>query len=701
MSAGKVGNVGVALLIWFTFASGSATAQVDSLRNDTLRFRLQPINVRVLRSAATELKTPAAVTAVSRSELQDGQLTIGLDESLAVVPGVVINNRYNFSLGSRIAVRGLGARAAFGVRGVRVLQDGIPLTMPDGQANLNNIDLGSAGRIEVLRGPASSLYGNAAGGVVAIETEPAPQSAFAGEVRSLAGNVGQDEFSRLSRHQLKVGGRSAAFDYLVSASHLETDGFRAHSRAEQSVLNTRLHLTRGQNQDWTLLLNLADSPTAENPGSLPLDSARAKPEMAWPRNVVTGAGEETRQLQAGVAYQWRGPTSDLQASVYGLTRSLDNPLPFAFITLERKGAGARALYSHRADLSGRSLSVTVGADLEHQADERGEFDNVNGQQGSQRSRDQTDRVSAVGPFAQAELAITPRFGMTLGARYDLIQFEVTDRHLVDGRDDSGSRTLSALSPRLALLYAINDNTSAYGSVGTAFQTPTTTELINRPPEPGEPCCPGGFNRELEPQRALNFELGVKGRLSDRLRYEAALYQMNIQDMLIPFQVATADAREFFSNAGEARHRGLELALAAVLARNHLLEVAYTYSDFAFAADSLADNAVPGVPPQHLFARLGMQLHRNLRLEIEDEFTDSYFANDVNTAKNASVNVIDVRVQGELRAAGLVLRPFVALNNVTDEQYNSSIVINAVGGRFFEPAPGRNLYFGAGVRFGGW
>jgi iron complex outermembrane receptor protein len=698
-------KTGLALLVWLFCGVASAAAQADSLRNDTLRFRLQPVDVHVLRGAATELRTPAAVTAVSRSALQDAQLTIGLDESLAVVPGVVINNRYNFSLGSRISVRGLGARAAFGVRGVRVLQDGIPLTMPDGQANLNNIDLGSAGRIEVLRGPASSLYGNAAGGVLAIETEPAPQGGFAGEVRSLVGDMGQDDFSRLTRHQLKFGGRKEAFDYLVSAARLETDGFRAHSRAEQSVLNTRLRLTRRENQDWTLLFNLADSPTAQNPGSLPLDSARQKPEMAWPRNVVTGAGEETRQLQAGLAYQWRGAASDLQASVYGLTRSLDNPLTFAFITLERKGAGARALYSRRGELGDRALNVTVGADLEHQSDERDEFDNVNGVPGTLRARDQTDRVSSLGPFAQAQLAITPRLDLTLGARYDLIQFEVKDRHTVDGRDDSGSRTLSALSPRVALLYALNDAASVYGSVGTAFQTPTTTELINRPPAPGSPCCPGGFNPDLEPQRALNFEVGVKGRWSDRIRYEAALYQMTIQDVLIPFQVPP-EPREFFRNAGESRHRGLELALAAVIARNQLFEVAYTYSDFTFtddgfAVDSLDGNAVPGVPPQHLFARLRLQPHRNVSVEIEDEYTDGYFANDINTARNAAANVIDIRVQGELAAGRVVLRPFIALNNLTDEQYNSSIVINATGGRFYEPAPGRNLYFGVGLRFGGW
>lgn len=694
------------LLLSAASLAPSAAQQADSLRRDTLRFRLQPVEISVLRGTTAELRTPAAVTAVARATLQDAQLTVGLDEALAVVPGVVVNNRGTFAVGSRIAVRGLGVRAQFGVRGVRMLQDGIPLTMPDGQTNINNLDLGSAGRIEVLRGPASSLYGNAAGGVIAIESEPAPHSGFAGELRTVASDVGGDGLTRLTKHQIKVGGRADPLDYLLSAARFETSGFRAHSRAEQTSLNARVRLGQGPAARWTFLLNFVDAPVAQNPGSLPFDSADQKPTMAWPANVNTRAGNITRQAQTGIAYKRQNEQSEWNASVYGLSRTLDNPLTFGYITLDRKSGGARASYARTGALQGRSLQLILGADVEHQADERGEFNNVAGQRGSQVRRDQTDRVTTAGPFVQAQYSLTPRLELTVGARYDLMHFEVTDQHLADGRNDSGERTLSALSPRAALLYALNDDVAAYASVGTAFQTPTTTELINRPPAAGTPCCPGGFNRSLQPQRALNFELGVKGQLADRVRYEAAVYQMHVEDPLVSYQIPQVVGRDFFRNAGETRHRGFEGALTLVLSRIALLEAAYTYSGFVFVDDgdptqSNEDNLVPGVPPHHLFARLRLKPHRLVSLEFENEYTDGFFVNDGNSARNASASVIDARIFLDLEAAGLAFRPFLAVNNLRDESYSGSVVINAAGSRFYEPAPGRNVYLGAAVRFGGW
>ncbi|HSL70347.1 MAG TPA: TonB-dependent receptor, partial [Longimicrobiales bacterium] len=385
-------------------------------------------------------------------------------------------------------------------------------------------------------------------------------------------------------------------------------------------------------------------------------------------------------------------------------RSLENPLPFAYITLDRTGGGARVQYAHRGSWLPRRLHLIVGGDFELQSDDRAEFSNDNGQPGT-RSRDQTDRVRTIGPFAQLQYELSPRLAVTLGARYDAVHFSVDDRFSADGRDDSGDRTLSAFSPRLALLYALNPTTSVFGSVATAFQTPTTTELLNRPPENGQPCCPGGMNEDLEPQRALNFEAGVKGNVSERLRYEAVAYQMNVRDALVPFQLPQVDGREFFRNSGETRHRGLELAIAVLLTRSVTLETAYTYSRFTFIDDGLPaayeGNELPGVPPHHLFARLRIQPHRIVTVELEDEYTAEYFANDANTASNAAVNVVDARVLLQLTLSNASLRPFVALNNLTDRRYHSSVVVNAAGARYYEPAPRRNFYLGASIGFGGW
>ncbi|MBR9990284.1 MAG: TonB-dependent receptor plug domain-containing protein, partial [Gemmatimonadetes bacterium] len=387
---------------------------------DTSLIRLDTLQVPVTRTAVSAARAPVSLSLVGRDQIQGGLATIGLHESLASVPGLIVDNRQNFSLGNRVVIRGLGARAAFGVRGLRVLVDGIPLTMPDGQTNLNNLDLGSAGAIHVLRGPASALFGNAAGGVIAVETESAPGPRSM-EARVTVGDQGRSSLTRLWKAQAKVAERVGPFDYLASVSRMQTDGYRDHGRARQTQFNGRAGFATGDATRVTVVLNAVDMPLAENPGSLPIDSARAAPSMAWQRNVDTGSGERTRQAQVGIRLQHERPDARADMSVHALTRSLENPLPFGVIDLGRTAGGLRALYERRLAIT----AVTAGLDIEAQRDDRREFANEGGQPSGAARRDQEDRVASIGPFAQARIE-TGRVGVMLGARYDAVRFETID-----------------------------------------------------------------------------------------------------------------------------------------------------------------------------------------------------------------------------------------------------------------------------------
>ena len=647
---------------------------------------IQKLEVTVTRVAEPLSRVPAAVSVISKTDIQRAQPGIGIEEALAAVPGLYVNNRYNFALGTRISLRGYGARAAFGVRGIRVLQDGVPLTMPDGQANLNNVDLTSTGRVEVMRGAASMLYGNAAGGVVAFESE-VPRTGFNGEARLIAGDGG------LRRANIKAGGGSDATRVLVNVARLEADGFRAHSRIEQTNVNARLHHNLGERSFIALTLNAADAPTALNPGSLPIDSARAKPGMAWPRNAATFSGEATRQVQGAIELSGGAGSFRFNSVLYGLTRSLDNPLPFAFILLDRKAGGLRSAMSTQLG----KLALTGGLDVELQSDDREEFNNAGGRPGTQRTRDQTDDILNVGPFARASVSITDAITATAGVRYDRTRFEIDDRFTGDNRDDSGERTMSALSPSLGITLRISDAVGTYASISTAFQTPTTTELINNPNGTGM--------NDLDPQRSVSYEGGLRAA-SRRISGELSVFHTNVRDALVPYQVTGGDGREFFRNAGRTRQRGIEAAVTAVLTRGLQLTTSYTFSDFVFTDDGLDGqfdgNELPGVPPHHLFTRLRWARARWFA-EIEGDYTSEYYAADSNTEAsiNPSATVFDVRA-GVTRGVGRTgLTPFIGINNVTDEKYFSSVVINAAGARYFEPAPGRNIYFGVGVAIGSW
>lgn len=693
----------LAVAVMLAASASQAAAQADPDRVITL----DSLRASVTRSLLPVADAPVAVTSLAAPSIQGARATVGLDEALVAVPGVLVNNRYNFSLGSRIAIRGLGARAAFGVRGVRIIADGIPLTMPDGQTNLNNLDLGAAGRIQVIRGPASALYGNAAGGVIAIETELPPGEDLATEARVLIGDLGRgtSDFDRLRKGQFKAAYRRSDFDALLSVARLEVDGYRDFSRTRQSLVNLVGHQQFGTNTRIGFVLNGIDQPVAESPGALPIDSARLKPEMAWPNNVRTGSGEATRQLQAGVTLQRLVAHGRVDLSVYALGRSLDNALPFGFIALSRQAAGARALTAQTATISDMPLDISVGVDLESARDDRREFDNVDGGPGDDLVRDQVDRVESIGPFAQASLGITSRLTAMAGLRFDAVRFATEDSQLDDGVDDSGDRTLTALSPVLGVTAHLSTSTTAYANVATSFQTPTTTELINAPPEPGKMCCPGGFNPNLEPERATSFEVGLRGQMSERASYEVALYRASIRNTLVPFQVEDVEAREFFRNAGRSRHQGFEAGLRYV-ADLFDLNIAATITDFRFTDDgdvtsAFEDNRVPGVAPFHLFAGVALQPYESISIDTEFEHTSSYYADDANTAENPAANVITLRVSADTRIGGARVTPFLALNNALDEQYYSSVVVNAFGARYFEPAPGRSFHIGLSVATGGW
>ena len=673
-----------------------ATSAEGQERRDTSVIPLDTLQVPVTRTTVSAARAPVSLSRVGRGAIQDARPTIGLDESLRGVPGLIIDNRQNFSLGSRVVIRGLGARAAFGVRGVRVIVDGIPLTMPDGQTNLNNLDLGSAGTIHVLRGPASALFGNAAGGVIAVETEPAP-GPLSTEAGVTLGNQGRSSLTRLWKAQAKVGGTSGGVDYLASVSRMQADGYRDHGRARQTLVNARAGMHIGPSTRVSLVLNAVDVPVAENPGSLPIDSARATPSMAWARNVETGAGESTRQAQAGLRLQHARDDTRADASVYVLARTLENPLPFAVIDLERTAGGVRGLYERRL----RAVTVTGGVDAEAQRDYRMEFANEGGSPAGEPRRDQEDRVASIGPFAQIRHDIG-RAGIMLGLRYDAVRFETIDRRT--DVDESGERTLHAPSFMAGASLQLR-GTTLFANVASAFQTPTTTELLNAPPAPGQPCCPTGFNTNLEPQRLVSAELGARGSAGSRWSYEAAAYLMNVTDALVQFQVPEAESRDFFRNAGRTRHRGVELAAGARLTDHLSLHGAYTLTDVRFRDDGSdgsqhEGNRVPGIAPHRVFASATWTRGGTL-VGAEVHHTARQPADDANSAWNQAYTVVDLRARTAVVMNGLDVAPFVALNNIFNQQYFGSLTVNASADRFYEPAPGFSVSIGARVRTGAW
>ena len=667
---------------------------------------LPEITVSVTRARDQVLKVPAAISVVDRHELQGAQATLGLDEALSNVPGMYVANRYNYSLDQRLSIRGFGARSNFGVRGVKVLLDGIPQTLPDGQSQLTNVDFGNLRRIEVLRGASSSLYGNASGGVLSLTSEVAAPGPFSQSLRAEGGSFG------LFKIQGRTTARTSNASGVLSVSHTTVDGFRQHSRTEFTQLNLGGDYYLSGANSLGVRFGYTDAPRAENPGALTYNEVQANRDSAAANNINRKADKDVSQGQLAVTFNHHNQRGEINAAVFGLLRTLNNPLATAtFVGIDRQVYGARLTADQRLGASERSLRVTFGLDLQRMRDDRTNYNTVAGVKDT-LTLDQRETVTEVGPFAQLHWSPSPAVVVSAGGRYDAVTFDVQDHFLGDnGVNNSGSRTMSAFSGNVGAVLVKDIRFSPYLNLSTSFETPTTTELAN------QPNSTGGFNNQLDPQRAVNYEVGARGTVRS-ISYSAAGFLGRVEDALI--QYSEVGGRAYYTNAGRLKNDGLELGLTARVVSALRLFGSYTYANYRYESYRIVNgatvsnydgNRLPGVPKA--FLRLGVRAGpvQGFALDLDHTITSSIFTNDANTVylngwgqsspgvlNGFGNGVTNARLSWEGRARGAWVRPFLGVNNLWDRHYISSLNPNGAASRYFEPAPERNWYLGGEI---GW
>ena len=657
---------------------------------------LQPIVVTAPRVETPITEVPAAISVVESEDIQQAQPTLGLDESLVRVPGIFPQNRFNFAQDLRLSIRGFGARAAFGIRGIKIIVDGIPATLPDGQSQVDSLDLGSTQRVEVMRGPASALYGNAAGGVISIITEDGPETPFV-EARTTHGEYG------LWKMQLKSGGQTGPLNYLFNVSRLEYGGYRDQSRTESVVFNSKMRFEIDDVSELTALINILDSPRADDPGGLSRENIETLGRRAAaPVNRDNRTGEEVSQQRFGAIYRRDlGALHDLQVNGYFTARQFRGAIPFRVVEFDRHFIGGGVQYGYRGDLFGRRSRLTIGIDVQHQVDRRKNFNNEEGKPGDELRLNQDEKVTSVGPYIQEEIDLLDNLTLVLGGRYDNVRFKVDDFFIGTGEDDSGSRTFDQLTGRFGLLYRVRPELNAYVNISQSFETPSTTELVNRPvDEQGND--PGGLNPDLEPQKAINYEVGVKGQAFQRLSYELALFYILLRDELIPFEDETG--RDIFRNAGKSKRYGLELGLGLNIIGGLRASLAYTFLKAEFRefiqdnGEDLDGNDIPGLPAHQVHAEIFYRHALGFYGGFDILHVSDFYVDDDNTEKNSAYTVANLRLGYDYILEHWTIAPFLGIQNLFDEKYNSNVRINAFGDRFFEPAPELNVYGGLTVAY---
>jgi iron complex outermembrane receptor protein len=666
---------------------------------------LSPVVVTATRSERSALDVPASVDVIERDSIRDAQLRINLSESLGQVPGIVVLNRQNYAQDLQISIRGFGSRSTFGVRGVRLYVDGVPASFPDGQGQVSHFPLNAAERIEVLRGPFSALYGNSSGGVIALTTNLRPQP----QQFEPAAAFGSHGTWRIG---LSGAGGEAPNAFLVDAGRFRTEGARDHSAARRDSLTIRTAFLESPLGAARISLNALDMPDAQDPLGLTRAQFDANPEQASPVALQFNTRKSTRQVTAGTEVRssladgvrltttaWLGRRDVTQFQAIPVAAQASPNHPGGVIDFDRLFSGADL----RASFDAGAVTAHLGLAVEAMEEDRRGYENFVGTtlgvKGNLR-RDETNRVTAVDPYAQAEWRLGERWRLHAGVRASEVRFKSEDRYIVGTNgDDSGARSFSAVNPTAGIVFKPIPAMSLYAAYGRGFETPTLTELAYRADGSA------GVNTALRAAKSNNLEAGVKNDWTPNLNTTFALFAIETKDDIV---VATnVGGRSAFANVARTRREGVEAMLRWRAHDRLTLAASVAAIDARFDTDFLTcgpppctaptvpvakGNKLPGVPARTAYAEAKYRAPwADLAVEVRAQ--SRIYVNDLNSDRAPGYAVANLAIARTLEVGNTRPRLFARVDNVFDRRYAGSVIVNEGNSRFFEPAPGRTWLAG--------
>ncbi|MHB7500819.1 TonB-dependent receptor PqqU [Klebsiella pneumoniae] len=666
----------------------------------------QTMVVTAAPTTVSELDTPAAVSVVNGDEMRQAAPRVNLSESLGAVPGLQVQNRQNYAQDLQLSIRGFGSRSTYGVRGLRIYVDGIPPTMPDGQGQTSNIDIGSVDTIEVLRGPFSALYGNSSGGVINVTSQTGTQPPTV-EASSYYGSFGTWHYGMKATGAVGDGSHAGDVDYTVSTNRFTTHGYRDHSGARKNLANARLGVRINDVSKLTLLLNSVDI-KANDAGGLTADEWRDNPRQS-PRGDQYNTRKNTRQTQAGLRYERQlSAQDDLSVMMYAGERETTQfqSIPRApqlkpshaggVIDLTRHYQGIDTRLTHRGELL-VPVTLTAGLDYENMSERRKGYENfvmVNGapqygEQGALR-RNERNLMWNVDPYLQTQWQLTDKLSLDAGVRYSSVWFDSNDYYITPGNgDDSGDASYHKWLPAGSLKYALTDAWNVYLSAGRGFETPTINELSYRSDNQS------GLNFGLKPSTNDTVEIGSKTRIGNGL-FTAALFQTNTDNEIVVD--SSSGGRTSYKNAGKTRRQGMELGLDQQFGESWRLKAAWTWLDATYRTNVCDDascngNRIPGIARNMGYASFGYQPEQGWYAGSDIRYMSDIMANDENTAKAPSWTVVGLTTGYKWSYGRMDMDLFGRIDNLFDREYVGSVIVNESNGRYYEPAPGRNYGIG--------
>ena len=680
---------------------------------------LDPVVVTGSRVEHSSFDLPGAVDVVDAGRIGADNARINVSEALAAVPGITVQNRQNYAQDLQISSRGFGARAAFGVRGIRLISDGIPASMPDGQGQAATFNLDRADRMEVMRGPMSAIYGNHSGGVIQLFTVDGEDPPSV-EARISAGSYGT------WKTDLAAQGRAGGTGYVLDVSRFATGGYREHSAADRD--QTLAKLTHAPDaESRVMLIANGFSQQAQDPQGVTWKRFTTDPRSVEEAAVLYDTRKSIDQLQGGATYERRFGDDVVQLMAYAGQRSVTQfqsiPRALQLITsstpandpkrrqsggvidFDRDFSGLAARWIGRHELGGGRLTTTIGIDYERASDDRRGYENFVGQtlgvKGALR-RDEVNDATSVDPYVQAEWLIG-RWSLTGGLRHSKATYKVTDHYVTDGnQDDSGTVSYSNTTPLLAVLCRLTPTLNVYASAARGFETPTLNELFYSGPG-------GGFSYDLKAATSKHFEIGLKAFVGNDSRVDLALFAIRTANELAV--KSSFGGRTSYQNVGQTTRQGVEVAVDSRWAGDFTTRIAYSglvaryaepFTTVVLGVPTVIEsgNDLPGVPRHTLFGELvWRQPDGGWHAGIGGIARSQVYVEDSNTQQAAPAYAIaNLRLGFDGQRGALRYGGFLRLDNFFDRQYAGSVVVSDANGRYYEAAPGRNWLAGISARY---
>ena len=654
-------------------------AQKDSLQI----VKLDEIEIKSIKTSSILESVPLSITKINVPRLWSKQ-QLSLQEYINSIPGVVTFNANNFAQDLRISVRGFGARSAFGIRGIKIIIDGIPETTPDGQGQLDNLPLQLIENIEVIRGSSSLRYGNAAGGVIFIETLNKIENNFHElGLRGAQNNYKQTYYTSGLKFQKS--------EWLLHLNHQGGDGFRENSRFESTQFNVRGNYLLSNKTKLGFQFNSTNSPLAEDPGGQNFDSFKNSPSKARDRNVLFKSGEKINHIKSAMNINYENGNFLFNSYSFISNRTFNAKLPFNFggiVSLNRNYYGHGSYFTNKSQGNKIRFTTQIGYDIASQSDKRKRYKNNEGKKGD-KTLGQIESFQSFGIYFIENISFG-RLKLNGGIRWDNNLLKVNDNFISNG-DDSGNIKLSAWSNEIGLSYKILEKSYLFVNSSKSYETPTLSELSANPIEKG------GFNDLLGVQKAKNFDFGLKFK-SEFTNFSIVGFMVNTENDLVPYELEEFPGRTFYQNAGKTLRKGIEIDFNHRLNKNFSTSIIYNYTNFKYdeyisSELNLKGNYLPGIPTQFGNFELRYKNSKKLSISYSRNYRGNLYANDNNTEKISSFWRDDINFSIPLKIGKNNFDFFLGCNNIFDKLYSDNIRINAFGSRYYEAAPGRIFFTG--------